>query len=484
MRTQLLAVTAAVAASLALATTASATTFHSSPGATRTAAPCTQADPCKLGTALDLAFSGDEVPLAPGTYTHQAGDPLQVRPGVHVHGAPGRVRPLIEQAAPYRDCDGCPVLNVYGDAVLRDVDVRQVEGGGAVKVSSGATIERSSLRGRSVAITFIAGPAGAASGGVRDALAVADDGTAIVARGGTSTRYLENVTAIGHGGLGVAIRAESHAGVDETIDAVNTIARGDYLDVQATAGGNAGINDVATVKLRYSNFRADRIEKRESDPAWSNAQIETFDNNQHGDPQFVSATDFRLAQGSPAVDGGRTAGLFGTLDLDGSARIHGAKPDIGAYEWSPAPPAQDGGNQNPGSTPGQDQQQGPGEQQPEVPKPPEQPEIPKQPEKPAAGLAVAKQTITVKKNVAAVKVECPPAASAGCKGTLALRGGKVKAGSARYSLTPGKRGVVKVKLTKAARKLIARKRTLKVTATATAASTSAPITLKLAPRRR
>jgi virginiamycin B lyase len=100
----------------------------------------------------------------------------------------------------------------------------------------------------------------------------------------------------------------------------------------------------------------------------------------------------------------------------------------------------------------------------------------------AAGLAIARQTVTVKKNVAAVKVECPAAATAGCKGTLALLSGKVKVGSARYSLAAGKRGVVKVKLAKAARKLIARKRKLKATATAT--DVKAAITLKLPSRRR
>jgi RNA-binding protein YhbY len=49
-------------------------------------------------------------------------------------------------------------------------------------------------------------------------------------------------------------------------------------------------------------------------------------------------------------------------------------------------------------------------------------------------------------------------------------------------LAAGKRGVVKVKLAKAARKLIARNRTLRATATATDAK--AAITLKLPSRRR
>jgi hypothetical protein len=494
MRTQLLAAaTAALTISLAGAATASATTFHASPSATRAQAPCTPDAPCKLSFALGQAFSGDDVALAPGTYDHSAGDPLEVRPGVVVHGSPGATRPLIDQSVAYRDCDGCTVLDLHGAAVLRDVDVRQVEGGGAVEAVGESVIERSSLRGRGAALVFNGSPTTATAGGVRNVLAVAEDGVAILSRRGGPTRYLENVTAIGRGGFGVGISVRSSASTDDTVDAVNTIARGDVFDGQVYAEPSAGINDVATLKLRYSNFRPDKLEKLESDPAWSNAQIETFDNNVEGDPQFVSATDFHLAQTSAAVDKGRSAGLNGDLDLDGRARTFGAKPDIGAYEWHPPvvspddpPPPDDGGN---GGSGGNGNDTGSGGDTGTQPDGPRQPEVPEQPRDPrldpvvtAPGLAIARQTVTVKKNVASLKVACPAAAATGCTGTLSLLSGKVKVGSARFSLAAGKRGVVKVKLAKAGRKLIARKRTLKTTATVS--DTNAAVTLKLPARRR
>ena len=51
------------------------------------------------------------------------------------------------------------------------------------------------------------------------------------------------------------------------------------------------------------------------------------------DPLFVSATNFHLTAGSPAVDAGvNTAGLGVTVDLDGTPRPQGAAYDIGAYE--------------------------------------------------------------------------------------------------------------------------------------------------------
>jgi hypothetical protein len=317
---------------------------------------------------------------------------------------------------------------------------------------------------------------------------VALDGTAIDARGGGSTVQLEHVTAIGGGAAGVGINVVSSAGVDETLDAVNTITRGSAYDVQAyakpwgTADG-AGIDDVATITMRYSNYRGgDRANEATSDPAWPNARINGFDHNIPDDPKFASATDYHLAGGSMSIDAGRSSGLLGTLELDGFQRTFGAKPDIGAYEWRPAPPAPD---DNSGDTTGTDNGNGNGTQQPGQPDVPKQPEQPKPPVDPQAqpGLAIARQSVTVKKNVAAVKVSCPAAATGGCNGTLALTSGKVKVGSAGYSLAAGKRAVVKVKLSSAARKLIARKRKLNATATAAAQST-AKITLKLPAGRR
>ena len=478
MPTKRLASSFALLLCLTVTASASATTFHASPSSTRAQAPCTDTAPCKLSFALDQGFSGDEVVLAAGIYDHHGADPLGLRPGVVLRGAagPGTSRALIEQTVPYGDCDGCPILNVFGNATVRDVDVAQrTEGGGAIRSTAEATIERSALRGRGLALRLHGGVND--TGSVRDVLAVAVAGTAIVSDGPGPTRRLENVTAIGQGGLGVGIRASGGAGYDNTVDAVNTIARGEHLDVQSHAGFSADINDVTTVKLRYSNFRLDRLELIESDPAWPNARFETFDNNQHDAPQFVSATDFRQATGSPTIDSGRANGLLGTLDLNGAPRAFGAKPDIGAYEWT-GEPVVDGGGQQPGGGGQQDD----GGQQQEQERPPHnhndfvQPDDPK----PLPGVAVARQTITVKKNVAAIKVDCP--ADGACAGTLTLQSGKVKVGSGKFNVPAGKRAVVRVKLSKAARKLIARKRTLK--ATATAQASKAPVTLKLPARRR
>lgn len=57
------------------------------------------------------------------------------------------------------------------------------------------------------------------------------------------------------------------------------------------------------------------------------------------DPQFVDAAarNFHLKATSPAVDMAVPAmfGLDSTVDFDGTPRPRGAKPDIGAYEYTP-----------------------------------------------------------------------------------------------------------------------------------------------------
>jgi hypothetical protein len=54
------------------------------------------------------------------------------------------------------------------------------------------------------------------------------------------------------------------------------------------------------------------------------------------DPIFISASDFRLAGGSPLIDIGVNDPLGGlpALDLEGVARIQGGTVDLGAYEFS------------------------------------------------------------------------------------------------------------------------------------------------------
>jgi hypothetical protein len=58
----------------------------------------------------------------------------------------------------------------------------------------------------------------------------------------------------------------------------------------------------------------------------------TFAKNREGvDPRFLAPTNFRLAEGSPAIDAGVTLG-YARHDADGTLRPRGRAYDLGAYE--------------------------------------------------------------------------------------------------------------------------------------------------------
>jgi hypothetical protein len=109
------------------------------------------------------------------------------------------------------------------------------------------------------------------------------------------------------------------------------------------------------------------------------------------------------------------------------------------------------------------------------------------PEQPFAGVSVAAGTVKVKGRVAKVKVTCPATAQGFCRGTLTLKAKGVKVGAKSFKIAAGKSATVAVRLTKAGRKLLAAKRSLRATATAVARDNrgaSATRTAKLTLKRR
>lgn len=97
------------------------------------------------------------------------------------------------------------------------------------------------------------------------------------------------------------------------------IVRGDVTDLDASTKN-------ARCDASYSNFR----------PALSPG-LPAGTANQSQDPVFVDpgAGDFHPMAGSPTVDAGSTDLLLSAADPDGRARIAGAAPDIGAFEYAP-----------------------------------------------------------------------------------------------------------------------------------------------------
>jgi hypothetical protein len=104
---------------------------------------------------------------------------------------------------------------------------------------------------------------------------------------------------------------------------------------------------------------------------------------------------------------------------------------------------------------------------------------------PFAGVSIAAGTVKVKRGVATVKVGCPAAAKDACSGKLTLKASRRAIGSKSFKIAPGKTAKVNVRITRAGKKLLAKRRKLKAAATAvardargTAVKTPAKLTLK------
>jgi methylglyoxal synthase len=84
------------------------------------------------------------------------------------------------------------------------------------------------------------------------------------------------------------------------------------------------------------------------------------------------------------------------------------------------------------------------------------------------GVSIVPGTVKVKGRLAKVKVSCPAAAQGLCRGTLTVTYKKVKVGAKSFAMPTGKSATVTVRITKAGRKLLAKKRVLRASATAVA----------------
>ena len=102
----LVAMALACLISLGAVAGAEAATRFAAPGATTVTASCTiQAQPCSIADAASNAQFGEEVVLAPGTYSDDDGDlgpsgSVQLKLGVSLRGAADQPRPVITLTSP------------------------------------------------------------------------------------------------------------------------------------------------------------------------------------------------------------------------------------------------------------------------------------------------------------------------------------------------------------------------------------------------
>jgi len=92
---------------------------------------------------------------------------------------------------------------------------------------------------------------------------------------------------------------------------------------------SAGISDV--VKYKNSKITIQQFNSQSQDG-------DVISGNSQQNPEFVNlGNDFRLKEGSPAIDAGIDVGL--SEDFEGNSVPEGSAPDIGAYEYTPSTPS-------------------------------------------------------------------------------------------------------------------------------------------------
>jgi hypothetical protein len=332
MRSALAAV--ACLAALACASTAQAEQRYAAPEG-KGGEPCAQAAPCSLKDAVTKAETGDEIIIGTGTYSLGEGGLFNSAGDLNVHGDPSGPMPKIVATTMSPPL----FLPEPGNRVsyLEVVNTHDIYAGGIFCTPKGR-VERVRV---TVSGVNAVGINLASDCVLRDTIARADgeSAVAILGYGVKTTGVARNVTAIATGPGSVGIRS-SYNDFSEpgtyTLDLKNVIAGGETADIQATKQGYSASAGPGNVVVSNSNFDVTGVEG-----VFGSATIADLGGNQTAAPLFVDAAngDYREAAGSPTIDGG-VADQIGALDLAGNARVLGAAPDIGAFEFpSPLPPA-------------------------------------------------------------------------------------------------------------------------------------------------
>ncbi|HEY4895717.1 MAG TPA: choice-of-anchor Q domain-containing protein, partial [Solirubrobacteraceae bacterium] len=237
-------------------------------------------------------------------------------------------RPVIRQTTPYKAGFSAPMFALEANVTIRDLEIDQTattvnNGAGALDANQGDVIERTILTGGLGGM--YATPNAPGTIAMRNDLVIAGGGVAIQLENGTMS--LDNVTAIARGsesGTGVALLSHSTFNKASTIEATNTIARGQRYDAEASIESSGS---GSTIVFHYSDART-AFELAQGSPT----KVEDTDHPTHGEPAFAAAGDYHEALGSPTIDAGKPDAASGSIDLDGFARTVGAGTDIGAYE--------------------------------------------------------------------------------------------------------------------------------------------------------
>jgi hypothetical protein len=297
---------------------------------------CPLSDPCSLTDAVEdgAVADGDTVLMRPGPYNRPTAT-LTIDDDITLEPDVGLPRQRINAGATGIAVD---IDSSAPNAVIRDIDIfddNTAPTAIGLSMDFGGTAERMFVS--SVGLTSCA-VIGAI---IRDSVCLLNGpyshGALEADAAGptiTETSFLRNVTAISKGAIGPGVYVKAGAGADITINARNVIADGVANDVGALTDGTMSTS--ATLNLASSDYAT------ADDPPGADTFITPVSaaGNVQAPPQYAGfgTDDFRELATSPTIDRGTADAFLGSTDLDGNARTHGAAPDIGAYEFAPAPP--------------------------------------------------------------------------------------------------------------------------------------------------
>lgn len=288
-----------------------------SPTGTTAHSCATPAEACRIDKAINGATAGDEVVLAPGSYT--APVQLTSTEAITIRGASRSTRPVINAAT-----GNGLFLSSGGDVTVRDLEIVHTGSNVGLLVFGTGVVERVSVRSSGNSAC-----AAAYYTLMRDSLCVSTGpgGAAIEASVGTAgapnyTPRLRNVTAVatGVGGTGIDITMDGPS-ITYALDMRNVIARGSVdVDRQALGGASVVVTAASSSYATVTESGAGSMTTAGSG------------DNLTAAPQFVDTTRFRQNPTSPTVDAGTVGPDLGTTDLDGDPRAVGSAPDIGSDE--------------------------------------------------------------------------------------------------------------------------------------------------------
>jgi hypothetical protein len=428
-RTRRLSFLMVVGAALAAATVTpaawAATQRYASPGGS--GADCSAGNPCSITDAVQGAHVGDEVIVGPGDYVLPAtlADPAAIT----IHGIAGQPRPRLLLSGP-------KYVDLHAGSTLRYVEIDQTDPGALW--ATNALLDQVIVRAPNY-------PLFVESSTVRNSIVVATgtSGVAIRSVSNTATNSaLRNVTAIASGYGGVAVYAFAQSPGNVAIGANNVIARSGAGGASFRAATD-NIGGIASIGIGHSNYPSGSLET-----SGSNASFTSGGGNLALDPIFVNpaAGDYRQAPGSPTINAGADDPKNGALDVDGDPRATGTT-DIGADEFVPAPVAGTGPTGSGSGGGGSD------------PAPATQVSA-----APFAGVRLVSTRLTMVRRFVTLRLSCPAATVGHCSGRtkLTARRGRTSSwpattvllGRAPFSIAAGKQARVRVRVTRAGRRLL------------------------------